>query len=199
MKKILVFTLMAAVLVGMLSVAALARDRRTLERELVRLHVVAASDSEHDQSVKLSVRDAVVEALAQMLDGIDDAGQAKAYIQANLAKIQAVANDALAALGETKQAVVSFMKEKFPLREYDSFTLPSGIYDSLRIVIGEGEGHNWWCVVFPKMCYSATSAQLETVTADAGFSKSLTDTVTGKRNVRFYFLDLLGKAQNLFG
>ena len=171
-------------------------DRSKLEKELVRLHVVGASDSEHDQSVKLSVRDAVLQYMEPLLEGITDPQQAKTYIETHLPEIETAANQALSQLGEAKQAVVSFMKEEFPVREYDSFSLPSGVYDSLRIVIGEGEGRNWWCVVFPKMCYNAT--KVKDVAAGAGFSEDLTQAITGEYKIRFYFLDVLGKAQNFF-
>lgn len=173
--------------------ARLLSDRETLEKELVRLHVVGASNSEHDQAVKLSVRDAVLELVEPMLEGIEDAQDAKQYIGAHLRQIECCANEALAKLGETKTATVSFMKEAFPTREYDTFSLPAGIYDSLRVVIGEGEGKNWWCVVFPKMCYGTA---LKQVTAGAGFSDTLTNTVTGEYKLRFFLLDALGQAEN---
>lgn len=195
MKKIIALALALALGASIWMVAGIVSDRQTLEKELVRLHVVGASNSDHDQSIKLKVRDAVLEALEPMMEGITDAQQAKSYIRTHLPQIEQAANYALAQLGETKRAVVSFMKEEFPLREYDSFTLPSGIYDSLRIVIGEGEGRNWWCVVFPKMCYSAA---VKDVTAGAGFSQELTNSITGEYRIRFFLLDMVGKAENFF-
>lgn len=198
MKKIISLTALLALCASIWFVGTLISDREKLEQELVRLHVVGASNSEHDQSVKLSVRDAVLQSLEQMLEGITDAQQAKAYIRTHLSQIEEAANEALRALGETKQAAVSFLKEEFPVREYDTFSLPSGIYDSLRIVIGEGEGRNWWCVVFPQMCYSATSSGVKEVTAGAGFSNGLTNAITGEYEIRFFLLDVLGKAQNFF-
>lgn len=194
MKKIICILTLAAFVCGAIYIGGLLADRATLERELVRLHVVAASDSEHDQSVKLAVRDAILETVGEMLSGITDAQQAKACIQAHLPEIETAANRALTSLGEAKRAVVSFLKEEFPVREYDSFTLPSGVYDALRVVIGEGEGHNWWCVVFPNLCYSAV--QVKDVTAGTGFSDTLSDTITGQYRVRFFFLDVVGKVQN---
>lgn len=196
MKKMIALFTLAAFVCGALYVGGLIADRKRLEQELVRLHVVGASDSEHDQNVKLHVRDAVVQALDGKLDAVTDAQEAKAYIRAHLDEIEQVANDALAALGEAKQATVSFLKEAFPVREYDTFRLPSGVYDALRIVIGEGEGKNWWCVVFPKLCYA--SVPVKDVTAGAGFSDELSDTVTGERQIRFFLLDVVGKVQNFF-
>lgn len=198
MKKLFCLLAFLALCASIFFVGNLVSDREKLENELVRLHVVGASDSDHDQSIKLCVRDAVLQALEPKLDGLTDPEQVKSYIRSHLPEIEAAANKALVELGEAKQAAVSFMKEEFPVREYDSFTLPSGVYDSLRVVIGEGEGRNWWCVVFPKMCYSAT--QVKDVTAGAGFSDELTNTITNEKGykVRFFFLDVVGKMQNFF-
>ena len=195
MKKCMTLLAVIGLCASIWGVGNLISDREKLEKQLVRLHVVGASDSDHDQSVKLSVRDAVLQSLESVLEEITDPQQAKNYIQSHLPEIQAVANRALADLGENKKAMVSFMKEEFPAREYDTFTLPSGTYDSLRIVIGEGEGRNWWCVVFPKMCYSTS---VKDVTAGAGFSNGLTNAITGEYKVSFYFLDVLGKVENFF-
>ncbi len=193
MKKFFTIFAFLALCGSIVLTAQLLSDRETLEKELVRLHVVGASNSEHDQAVKLSVRDAVVALVEPMLEGIDDPSTAKQYIGAHLQQIETCANEALAQLGEAKKATVSFMKEAFPTRQYDTFSLPAGIYDSLRVVIGEGEGKNWWCVVFPQMCYGAAVKQ---VTAGAGFSDTLTNTVTGEYKLRFFFLDVIGRSEN---
>ncbi len=175
-------------------------DRAALREELVRLHVVANSDSDNDQAVKLRVKDAVVEYLQEAMADIADVEKAKEYLRENLPKIQRVANDCLVSLGAEPEAVVTFCKEEFGKRIYDTFTLPSGVYDSLRITIGEGEGKNWWCVVFPSLCFSATSEELETVAAGAGFSDSLTGAITGegRYEIRFFLLDKLGELENRF-
>ncbi len=197
MFKLIKFGIFVAVI---LSVCTLLTDRQTLRTELVRLHVVGASNDEHDQSVKLSVRDAVVQSLNNALEGITDVQQAKAYIRSHLPEIEAVANRTLQAVGEGKKAVATFLQEEFPTRVYDTFSLPSGIYDSLRITIGEGEGKNWWCVVFPSLCMKATSAEVNTAAAGAGFSAGLSNTVTKQEGyqIRFYLLDVLGKIENFF-
>ena len=130
----------------------LVRDRAFLNRELIRLHVVANSDSDEDQAVKLRVRDAVLDSIRSDLKMVGDVNQAKAYLRENLPKIQAAANRTLEAAGVDAQAVVTLQKEAFDVRKYDSFSLPAGVYESLRIVIGEGAGKNWWCVAFPPLC-----------------------------------------------
>lgn len=178
---------------------SLIADRQKLRSELIRLHVVGASDSEEDQTIKLRVKDAVTEYLYTAMADIADVEQAKAYVTENLPKIQKAANDVLISLGMEPTAVATFCKEEFGKRVYDTFNLPSGIYDSLRITIGEGDGRNWWCVIFPTLCFSATAEELDAVAAGAGFSDRLTGALTGEEGyeVRFFLLDLLGKLENL--
>ena len=174
----------------------LVADRQKLRQELIRLHVVAASDSEEDQAVKLEVRDAVIRAVQRELDNVQDMDQAKAYLQEKLPKIEAAANEVLTQAGFTDRASVSLCLEEFTTRVYDTFTLPAGLYESLRVVIGEGEGQNWWCVVFPSLCLPATTEGFEEVACGAGFSHSLTDTLEGDHEIRFFFLDALGSLEN---
>ncbi len=174
-------------------------DRKTLNEELIRLHVVANSDSEEDQAIKLRVRDAVVESLQSAMAGVGDIEEAKAYIADNLPKIQEIANQVLTKAGVDADAVVTLGKECFDTRYYDTFTLPAGVYESLRITIGEGEGHNWWCVVFPSLCLPATSEGFADVAAGAGFDDALTATLKGESEyeIRFFLLDKLGKLENM--
>ena len=180
--------------------AGLLADREKLNEELIRLHVVAASDSAEDQNIKLQVRDAVLAGLQQSMRDITDVEAAKTYLQENLPKVTQLANEALHAAGYNGEAVVTFCKETFDKRIYDTFTLPAGIYESLRIVIGEGEGKNWWCVVFPGLCMPKTEEKFEDVAVSAGFSDSLTNTLSKNEGyeVRFFLLECLGRIQNFF-
>ncbi len=173
-------------------------DRERLNQELIRLHVVAASDSAEDQAAKLHVRDAVLQSLEEGLRQTADVEAAKAYIQENLPKIQRAANLALAEAGVDAQAVVSFCRERFETRAYNTFTLPAGVYESLRIVIGPGKGHNWWCVAFPSLCLPATSSGFQKAAQTAGFPESLTHALAGEEpySVRFYLLDVMGRLEN---
>ena len=175
-------------------------DREKLNEELIRLHVVANSDSEEDQAIKLRVRDAVVESLSDAMADIADIDQAKAYIQENLPKIQQAANDTLKALGCEETAFVSLKEEIFDTRYYDTFTLPAGVYEALQVTIGEGQGQNWWCVVFPTLCIPATSEGFSDVAAGAGFPDTLTAALEGEEGyeIRFFLLDLLGKWESQF-
>ena len=173
-------------------------DKRVLSENLIRLHVVADSDSAEDQAIKLQVRDAITRKLNTVMDDLSDMEAAKAYLQEHLPELEQVANDALRAAGNGCKAVVTLAKEAFPTREYDTFTLPAGIYESLRVTIGSGEGQNWWCVIFPSLCVSATTDGFEDTAAGAGFSDRLSGTLTGKQEykVRFFLLDCFGWVEN---
>lgn len=199
MKKLCKRVLVCFLIAAFFWCGSLIMDRQKLRSELIRLHVVGASDSQEDQAVKLQVKDAVTNYLRSAMADISDVEKAKEYLQDNLPKIQNVANEALTALGVEPDAVVTFCEEEFGKRVYDTFALPAGVYDSLRITIGEGAGKNWWCVVFPSLCFSATSEELDAVAAGAGFSEALTGAITGEQGyeVRFYLLDLLGRLENL--
>ena len=194
LKRLGICLLTVCLLWGFLIVA----DKQTLQNELIRLHVGAASDSQYDQALKLQVRDAVVNSLQENMQNVADAAQAKAYLQENLPKIEALANRVLREVGCSDVATVSLQLEEFATRYYDTFTLPAGIYEALRITIGEGTGHNWWCVVFPTLCVGATVEEFEETAQCAGLSDSLTAALAGDEDyeIRFFLLDALGKLEN---
>jgi len=177
----------------------LIREGQILHQELIRLHVVGASNSEEDQKIKLQVKDAVVESLMSEMENLTDSEAAKGYLQEQLPKIESLVNCVLAETGCADRASVSLGQEEFPSRVYDTFRLPAGVYQSLRITIGEGQGRNWWCVAFPSLCLPATAEGFEVAASCAGFPDALTGALEGKEDyeIRFYFLDLLGQIGNL--
>ena len=189
------FCFLAVVLVW---TGALIRDRQILRRELVRLHVVGASDSAEDQQMKLLLKDAVVDGLKDDMQNIHNSEEAVAYLQENLSKIQTFANQFLQEAGCNEEAYVTLGLEEFPIRYYDTFALPAGVYQALRITIGQGTGKNWWCVAFPGLCLPATTEGFEDAASCAGFPDTLTATLEGKDGyeIRFWILDALGKLEN---
>ena len=172
-------------------------DRQRLNEELIRLHVVANSDRVEDQELKLLVRDAIITSLRQALADVRDTEQAKEYLQENLPKLQELANKTLDAAGSAQQAVVTLCREGFPTRQYNTFSLPAGIYKALRVTIGDGSGKNWWCVVFPSLCVPQTSQGFSDTAAGAGFPDALSGALTGEEpyQIRFYLLDKLGELE----
>ena len=170
-------------------------DSQALHDQLLRLHVVGASDSREDQNVKLLVRDAILQSLEEGLRDVTDPQQAWDYVARMLPKVEAAANRCLAAAGFSDTVAVSLTEEAFPTREYDTFSLPAGVYKALRVVIGEGEGQNWWCVVFPQLCMGTEAEFVETANM-AGFSEELTGTLEGEYELRFWLLEKLGEVKN---
>ena len=118
---------------------------------LIRLHVLAASDAPEEQALKLRVRDAVLAVTEPALAGAEDAAEAQALLEAALPAIARAAEGS----SEGRPVQVDLGMEDYPLRDYEDFALPAGRYLSLRVILGEGQGHNWWCVVFPPLCLEA--------------------------------------------
>ena len=171
-------------------------DSQALRDQLLRLHVVGASDSEEDQQVKLLVRDAVLQSLEEGLQDLTDPQAAYDYVARMLPEVEAAANRCLEAAGFTDTVAVSLTEEGFPTREYDTFSLPAGVYKALRVVIGQGEGKNWWCVVFPQLCMSGEDF-VETA-AVSGLDETLAGTLEGEYELRFWLLEKLGELKNHF-
>ena len=119
--------------------------------QVFRLHILANSDSQEDQAVKLKVRDAVIDALGEM-DGAQDRAQAEAYITAHQAELIAVANQVLAENGFDYTASAEIGTFAFPEKTYNDVTFLAGDYRALRIRLGQAQGQNWWCVLFPPLC-----------------------------------------------
>lgn len=200
MRFILKLGILCAVVYFIASWTGLLADNAQLKNETIRLHIVANSDSAEDQQVKLQVKDAIVEYLQPVMKTITDKEEASQFIRENLQKLEQVANQALKAIGENKIATVSLTEEEFGVREYETFILPSGVYDALRVQIGDGAGKNWWCVAFPTLCLPATAEEFADTAAGSGFSDTLVKTVAEKEKyeIRFFFLDLLGRVENFF-
>lgn len=200
MFKLLRLVILCMMLYGAFQLGCVVQDRQVLSEDLIRLHVVADSDSEEDQALKLQVRDAVVDKLSDVMASLETVEDAKQFLQAHLDEIEEIANQVIDAAGLTDKVTVSLTQEEFDTREYDTFTLPAGVYESLRIVIGDGEGKNWWCVVFPKLCTPVTTQEFEDTAAGSGFSDTLTETVSNEDGyeIRFWLLDCLGRIQNFF-
>lgn len=199
MKKCIKFLLFAQLTCLLVLAGMLVADKITLSNDLIRLHVVAASDSAEDQRHKLLVRDAIVAQAEVLLAEAETAEEACRILTQSLTALTETANRVLLEEGSHCSAAVTLQKEAFPVRHYDTFSLPSGVYQSLRVNIGEAKGENWWCVVFPSLCMEATSHGTADVAAASGFSNSLNRTLTGEAHyeISFFFLDCIGKLENL--
>lgn len=122
-------------------------------RSFIRLHVLANSDSEEDQHLKLLVRDAVINYLQPILTGEHDKDEVKRYILTNKPEIIRVASETLLAQGVYYPVNIEYGVFDFPVKSYGELVVPSGKYEAVRILIGNAQGANWWCVLFPPLCF----------------------------------------------
>ena len=127
----------------------------TAPKDYIRIHVRANSDSTEDQSVKLAVRDAIVQYLAPLSVGIDSKEKMWDLLQNKAEEIKKTANDTLVGCGYEYGCRVRLAKENFPSRRYGDLTLQAGEYDAVIVELGSGEGKNWWCVAYPPLCFVA--------------------------------------------
>ncbi len=121
--------------------------------QVIRFRVIANSDNPIDQALKLDVRDRILETLDPVLNGVKNRSQAAARIERMEPKLALVANHVLAHYHAAYRAQVHWTRTLFPTKAYGSWVLPAGRYRALLIVLGKGEGHNWWCVLFPSLCF----------------------------------------------
>ena len=155
--SILELALLLGAAAFLLTGAWAANTQRDLADRVVRLHVLANSDSAADQALKLRVRDRILEETTALLEQSADRGEAEERLREALPALKAAAEEALRASGSGDAVSVELEETSFPTKEYDGFSLPAGRYLALRVVIGAGEGRNWWCVVFPPLCTAAAS------------------------------------------
>ncbi|MBO5041567.1 MAG: stage II sporulation protein R [Clostridia bacterium] len=162
---------------------------------VLRLHVLANSDSEEDQALKLKVRDGVLAVTAPLLENAATRDQAEAIVRAHMTDIQSAAEAVVAENGSKQTVTVMLDLEDYPTRNYESCAFPAGEYLSLRVCLGEAEGQNWWCVLFPPLCLSAATAKddAEDAFIQVGLSKEqygiVTETQSRKYRVRFKILE----------
>ena len=141
--------------VGVCSVGVFADNCSRVRSDVLRMHVIANSDSDEDQALKLKVRDAVLESGAELFDGTVTVDEAKAKIEPQKAELEAAAREVIEREGYDYPVSVNVVNEYFATRCYGDLTMPAGRYTAVKVVIGEGAGHNWWCVMFPPLCLPA--------------------------------------------
>ena len=175
--KLIEIALLIGLAVFLASGGLALRAQSQLAERVVRLHVLANSDGQEDQALKLLVRDRVLARATELLTQAGDRTEAEALLRAELPELEALAVRELQANGCAYPVTAELADTEFPTREYDSFTLPAGEYLALRVVIGEGAGRNWWCVVFPPLC-TAASADVPAAALAAGLTEDQVGLIT---------------------
>lgn len=198
-KRLLIAVLVltaALLLIGLMPV----HGEDEIYQAVIRLHVLANSDSEEDQALKLKVRDAVLEVTSPLLTDCPDRETAQALIEAHMDDIRGAAERVIVAEGKDDKVTVLLGEETYPERDYDSFCFPAGSYLSLRVCIGDAEGHNWWCCLFPPLCLGAAAVPAEeaedsfvSVGLTPSQYKIITESDKPVYKVRFKLLELFKK------
>ncbi len=165
-----------------------------IKDDVFRLHIIANSDSDEDQRLKLKVRDAILRKLKmQKLFNLEET---KKFVCDNIDTLGEIAKNEVESSGSNYDVSLEVCKSNFNNREYENLILPAGDYDSLKIKIGEGRGKNWWCVLFPPMCVGAAEDKVET----NGFSESESELVENKDKyeVEFKIVEVVNRIHRFF-
>ena len=199
-KKLLICTF---IILGLALIAGLfpVHGESEIYDTVVRLHVLANSDSDEDQALKLLVRDEIIGVVSPAVKNVKNQSEAIAAIEGITDEIEAAAREAIEREGYDYSVSVKLGREHYPTKSYESCAFPEGEYVSLQVLIGEGEGQNWWCCLFPPLCLSAATPDDEESNEDAFISvgltpdqyKIITENDNPKYKVRFKFLEVFGK------
>jgi len=161
----------------------------------LRLHVIANSNSEEDQALKLKVRDAILSKMSDLFSSESDIDSAKSAVNASLEEITSTAKAVISENGYDYDINVKLCTEYYPTKSYGDVTLPAGEYSSLQVRIGESKGENWWCVLFPPICLSPATAKEEL--SNSGFDNDQIEIITESQNpkykVKFKILEYISK------
>ena len=189
MKKLV--TGILSILLAVLIIAAIPTEADAeIYSDTLRLHILAASDSEADQALKLRVRDGILAEYSAELSRVSDLEDAMATLEARLPDIVATAERIVAEAGYDYTVTASLGEEWYDTRDYVEVSLPRGVYTSLIIRIGEGQGRNWWCVMYPPMCLDlATDAPSDDWTS--GYTGEELSLISGKYRVKFKVLEII--------
>ena len=163
-----------------------------IRQEVLRLHVLANSDSDEDQALKLKVRDRILSEAGTLFYQAETESSARKAAEENLPLIEAAAKAALKDAGAEGTIRVKVTRQFFDTRVYDGFTLPAGQYDAVQVILGEGKGHNWWCVLYPPLCLSTAEKLPEELSKFSEKERRLLESAP-KYEVRFFLLELAEK------
>lgn len=195
LKKIRISVCSAIIISIIFSVISFAHTSEKIRGEVLRLHIIANSDSSIDQNLKLRVRDAVLEEGNDIFDGSVNIENAVEKITPKLKEVEKTAKIIIRKNGFDYNVKASLSREYFTTRTYENVTLPAGWYLALRIVIGEGKGHNWWCVMFPPMCLPAASERKE-ISSVLNSKETKLVSKNPKYEMRFKIVELVEEFRN---
>ena len=193
--------LMLGVLIAIVAGSWLGREQRELADSVIRFHVIANSDSEEDQTLKLAVRDRVLAQAEELYPEDATLAEAQAALEGHLSALAAAGQAVVEEQGFDYPVTAQLTDCWFPTKEYEGFALPAGNYTALRVTIGEGRGQNWWCVAFPPLCLGAASETVDQAAQAGLFTPGQVALVTGEGEgyvLKFKAMELLGELQGFF-
>ena len=196
---ILTITLTFLLAIAFDSLSLFQKECREIQQDVLRLHILANSDSEEDQAVKLKVRDRILLESGELFNTVGDKSSAQEKAAENTDKVEQIAKEVLAEEGFSYPVTAKVTRQFFDTRVYDGFTMPAGWYDSLQVILGEGEGRNWWCVLYPPLCISAAEKTQEKL--EENFTEGERQVLESEPEyeVRFFIVELAGKIGNWLG
>lgn len=191
-----IITSSIAILIATLIAAAMPTEAEArIYEDTIRLHILAASDSEEDQALKLRLRDELLKKYGERLSGARDIDSAEAALRELLPELEEDCNLWVKRWGWDYKVTAELSAEWYDTRVYEDFTLPRGTYTSLIIRIGEGEGKNWWCVMFPPLCLDMATEPMPEDDLPPKYSKEESKLIAGgKYNIKFKLLELFSGA-----
>lgn len=191
MKKMLLPSLICLLVILVFAVVPTEAEGKIYD-DTLRLHILALSDSDKDQEIKLIIRDRVLEKYAQDLKGADNIEDALKSTSLLLEDIKSDVDLWLSEFYDDVSSEVYLTEEWYDTREYEKFTLPKGYYRSLKIVIGDGNGKNWWCVMYPPLCLDIATEDAERDDGIVDYTKEEISLISGRRyNVKFKLLEFI--------
>lgn len=195
-QKILVLGCVLVLCLAICNILPIHGEEKIYE-SVVRLHVLANSDSEEDQALKLKVRDAILSYVSPLVIDCKSREEALEILQGQMVSIEKIAQETVMTEGYEYTVDVTLTLEEYPTRNYETMSFPSGQYVSLRVLIGEAEGQNWWCVLFPPLCMSAASEKSSNEDAfiavglNSDQYKIITESDNTKYRLRFKILEAI--------
>lgn len=200
-KKINLYIFTISIILIISSIITYAQSVKSdLSDNILRLHIIANSDSEYDQMLKIKVRDAIISQTSGLFSNSASIDETKATAKANLEFFEKIAKETLEAENCTDTVYAQSGNFNFPVKRYGNVILPSGNYDAIRIVIGEGKGQNWWCVMYPPLCLVDGAVEMtdkseqylkENLTEQE--YRLITDNSTPEFEIKFKLLELFSK------
>lgn len=193
--------LMFGLLIAVVGGSWLGREQAELADSVIRFHVIANSDSEEDQALKLAVRDRVLEEAETLYPEGATLEEAQRALEGSLSALAAAGRAVVEEQGYDYPVSAALEECWFPTKEYQGFSLPAGNYTALRVTVGEGKGQNWWCVAFPPLCLGAASETVDEAAQAGLFTPDQARLVTGDGQgyvLKFKAIELLGEMQGFF-